>query len=517
MRTLSSYLSDQWVAGTAPFTELKDPTTGEAIAQCSTNGLDRGAALAHARAVGGPALAAMTFAQRAEILGRLAQVIHDHRDALLELSRTSGGTTRSDAKFDVDGASATLQFYADLGRGLGGARVLLDGPAVGVLRSKRLVGQHVWVSRPGVAIHINAFNFPAWGLAEKAAVAWLAGMPVFAKPGTATCALTHRIAELWVESGLLPAGTFSLLVGSAGDLLDHVGPHDCVAFTGGSATARAVRGHPAIVANNVRLNIEADSLNASILGPDVAPGSDTFQMFVNQVVRDLTQKAGQKCTAVRRILVPDDRLTEAVSALVERLDGVTVGPPGERGVDIGPVASPSQHRSVSEGLEQLEAVGTSLWRGTAPEGGCFVRPGLFQVDGGAAAPFVHDHEVFGPVASVLPYAGSAEEAVAIVAKGGGGLVVSLYTDDVAWATPALLGLAPWHGRIHWGSAKVHDQSPGPGTVLPNLVHGGPGKAGGGEELGGNRGLAFYLQRTAIQADRGLLARVLKEVGGSEQP
>ena len=508
MQTLESYLEGKWVAGGAPFTELVDPTSGEVVARCSSNGLDRRAALEHARTVGGPALRAMSFAQRGEMLEGLAKVIHTHRDDLLELSRVSGGTTRGDAKFDVDGASGTIQYYAYLGKKLGDQRVLADGEAEGILRSKRFVGQHLWTSRPGVAIHINAFNFPAWGLAEKAAAAWLAGMPVLAKPGTATVALAQRIGQLWVESGLLPEGAFALLVGSAGDLLDHVGPQDCLAFTGGSATASRIRGHEAVVRHNVRVNIEADSLNASVLGPDVAPGSDTFQMFVNQVVHDMSQKAGQKCTAVRRIFVPEALVAAASEALAERLGNVNVGPPGEKGIDIGPVASPAQQASVNEGLATLESIGTAIWRADAPEGGCFVRPGLFRVDGGAEAPFVHEHEVFGPVACLLPYAGGAEELVAMVAKGGGGLVASVYSDDPDWAGTVVLGLAPWHGRIHWGSKKVHDQSPGPGTVLPNLVHGGPGKAGGGEELGGPRGLQFYMQRTAVQADRGLLERVL---------
>ncbi|HHO51698.1 MAG TPA: 3,4-dehydroadipyl-CoA semialdehyde dehydrogenase [Deltaproteobacteria bacterium] len=508
MQMLESYLEGEWVFGGEPFQTLVDPTTGEAVARCSARGLDRGAALRYARRRGGPALRALTFAQRAEILAGLAAAIHDHRDALIELSRTSGGTTRSDAKFDIDGASGTLQYYAYVGKQLGDDKILFDGEPEGIGRSKRFVGQHVWVPRLGVAIHINAFNFPAWGLAEKAAVALLAGMPVLCKPGTATAALTQRIAQLWVETGVLPEGAFSLLVGSAGDLLDHVGPQDCVAFTGGSQTAARIRGHQAIVAHNVRVNIEADSLNASILGADVEPGSDTFQMFVNQVVRDLSQKAGQKCTCVRRIFIPADRMDEAVAALVERLEGIRVGDPGERGIDVGPLASPAQRSSVSEGLARLEAIGTPLWRGEAPGGGCFVRPGLFRVDGGLEAELVHEHEVFGPVASVLPYQGGAEEVIALVAAGGGGLVASVYSDDPDWAGPVILGLAPWHGRIHWGSRKVHDQSPGPGTVMPNLIHGGPGKAGGGEELGGERGLHFYLQRTALQADRGLLERIL---------
>jgi oxepin-CoA hydrolase/3-oxo-5,6-dehydrosuberyl-CoA semialdehyde dehydrogenase len=262
------------------------------------------------------------------------------------------------------------------------------------------------------------------------------------------------------------------------------------------------------VRHNVRVNIEADSLNASVLGPDVEPGSDTFQMFVNDVTRDLVQKAGQKCTCVRRILVPRARADEAIAALVERLSRVVVGDPAEKGTEIGPLASASQRDGVRNGIAALEAAAKLVWRAEAPAGGCFVPPSLFRSDDGADAAYVHEHEVFGPVATVLPWSGDPDEAVAIVAKGGGGLVASVYSDDEAWAGPVVLGLAPWSGRIHWGSRKVHDQSPGPGTVLPNLVHGGPGKAGGGEELGGERGLRFYWQRTAVQADRALLERVL---------
>jgi len=512
MQTLSSYLEGEWVTGEGEGTALHDATTGEAVASVCSTGLDRGAALRHAREIGGPALRAMSFAERGALLEGLAGIIHAHRDELLELSTRNGGTTRGDGKFDIDGAAGTLSWYAYLGKKLGDARILLDGDAERVLRSKRFVGQHVHTTRRGVAIHINAFNFPAWGMAEKAAVALLAGMPVVTKPGTSTAWVTHRIVELWVESGLLPPGALQLLVGSAGDLLDHVDPQDCVAFTGGTETARRIRGHEAVVKHHVRVNIEADSLNASVLAPDVDRDSDTFQMFVNQVVKDLTQKAGQKCTAVRRILVPADRMDEVAEALVDVLDGVIVGTPTTKGVDIGPVASAAQQATVRAGLEELGAGCQLVWRKEAPAQGYFVTPSLFRSDAGLDTPFVHEHEVFGPCATLLAYDGAAASAVDIVAAGGGGLVASVYSDDPTWAGEAVLGIAPFSGRVHWGSRKVADQSPGPGTVLPNLVHGGPGKAGGGEELGGLRGLHFYMQRTAIQADKGLLDRAFRAAG-----
>lgn len=510
MWTLRSFLQGRWVEGKGPTTVLVDPTTNEPMAEVSSAGLDLGAALNHARTVGGPALRSRTFAERAAILDGLSAAIHAHRDDLIDVSRRSGGTTRGDAKFDIDGAAGTLAWYAALGRSMGDRKLELDGEPAPVLRSKRFAGQHVFVPRLGAAIHINAFNFPAWGMAEKAAVALLAGVPVLSKPATSTAALAVRIVERWLETGLLPDGSFSLLVGSAGDLLDHVGPQDCVAFTGGSDTASRIRSHEAVIAHNVRVNIEADSLNASILGPDVEAGSDTWQMFVNDVSRDLLQKAGQKCTAVRRIFVPAANADDTIAALVERLSRAVVGDPADKGTDVGPVSSPAQRTAVREGLAALEQACTLVWRAPSPDTGCFVSPSLFRTDALAEAPYVHEHEVFGPVATVLPWSGDPDELVGAVAKGGGGLVASVYSDDVTWARPVLLGLAPWHGRIHWGSKKVHDQSPGPGTVLPNLVHGGPGKAGGGEELGGARGLQFYWQRTAIQGDRALLERVFAD-------
>ena len=494
--------------GAAPAATLYDATTGEPVAQASTRGLDLRAALVHARRTGGPTLRAMTFAERGAMLKQLAEVIHGNREELIEVSR-HGGTTRSDAKFDIDGASGTLSWYAYLGKTLGDRTVLLDGPQEKVLRSSRFVSQHVRVPRQGAAIHINAFNFPAWGTAEKAAAALLAGVPVVTKPATATSALTERIVALWVASGALPAGALSLVCGSAGDLLDHVGPQDCLAFTGGSETARRIRAHEAVIANNVRVNIEADSLNAWVLGPDIEVGSDTFQMFVNQMVRDLTQKCGQKCTAVRRVLIPEGIADDAVEALVERLSAVVIGDPASKGTEIGPVATAGQQQSVREGIGRLSEHCERVWQAEeVPEGGYYVTPSLFRSDAGLDTPFVHEHEVFGPVATILTWDGGAEGAVDMVSAGGGGLVCSVYTDDKTWGGQVVMGLAPWHGRVHWGSRKVHDQSPGPGTVLPNLVHGGPGKAGGGEELGGLRGVHFYMQRTAIQADRGLLDKVV---------
>jgi oxepin-CoA hydrolase/3-oxo-5,6-dehydrosuberyl-CoA semialdehyde dehydrogenase len=508
VQTLRSFLNGEWVTGSGEGRVLHDATTGEPVATVSSEGLDLKRALDWGRAEGGRALRAMTFVERAGLLKKMAGVVHENREALIDVSR-QGGTTRGDAKFDIDGASGTLSWYAYAGKSLGDRTFLLDGDAEPVLRSKRFVGQHVRLPRRGIAVHINAFNFPAWGMAEKAAVSLLAGVPVLSKPGTPTAPLAVRIVELWDEAGFLPDGAFQLLVGSARDLLDHLGPQDCVAFTGGSATAARIRGNDNLVRNNVAVNIEADSLNASVLGPDIEPGSDTWHMFISQIVTDMTQKCGQKCTAIRRIFVPAGVADDVVEALSDRLGGQAVGDPADKAHRVGPVASEGQHRSVEDGLSQLEAAADRVWQGDAPDGpGFWVRPSLFRSDKGIDTPFVHEHEVFGPVATVLTWDGAVDTLVPMVAAGGGGLVCSVYSDDPEWGGAAVLELAPWHGRIHWGSRKVHDQSPGPGTVLPNLLHGGPGKAGGGAELGGLRGLEFYMPRTAIQADQGLLKRVL---------
>jgi oxepin-CoA hydrolase/3-oxo-5,6-dehydrosuberyl-CoA semialdehyde dehydrogenase len=515
METLQSYLGGAWVAGSGKPSTLVDPTTEEPIAETSTHGLDLGAALAFARREGGPALRALTFAQRGELLRGMSRVLHQNRDALIELAIKNGGNTRSDAKFDIDGASGTLAFYADLGKELGDQRFLLDGEGIQLGRSPRFFGQHVLLPRHGVAVHVNAFNFPAWGLGEKAACALLAGMPVLAKPATSTALVTFRIVQLVIEAGILPRGALSLLTGSPGDLLTHLGGQDALAFTGSSDTGTAIRLLPNIAGGSVRVNVEADSLNGAVLGPDVQPGSDTWGLFLKDVARDMTQKAGQKCTAIRRVFAPKDRLAEVRDELVERLREAKVGNPAVEGVTVGPVATAQQLRDVRKGMERLAAEAKAAVGGLGPfekvgvtgDKGYFVPPTLFVHESAAAGRAVHEHEVFGPVATLLPYADTASLA-ADVEKGQGGLVSSVYSDDRAFVSEVVFAVAPFHGRLMLGSEKIADQTPGPGTVLPQLVHGGPGRAGGGEELGGLRGLSFYSQRTALQGARPVLDAML---------
>jgi oxepin-CoA hydrolase/3-oxo-5,6-dehydrosuberyl-CoA semialdehyde dehydrogenase len=515
MSVLASFLGGKWVEGTGAGETLVNPATEEALATAATGGLDRKAALEFARGRGGPALRELSFAQRGALLKAAGDALSAHRDELLSLSVTSGGNTRSDAKFDVDGAIFTLAAYADVGRQLGDGRFLVDGEGVSLGRGPRLHGQHIAVPRVGVALHINAFNFPAWGFAEKAAVAWLAGLSVLTKPATSSALLTHRMAQILVEKAGFPEGALSLLVGNVGDLLEHVGPQDVVAFTGSSETGMKIRGLPAVLRHSVRVNVEADSLNAALLGPDLAPGDETYELFLKDVLRDMTQKAGQKCTAIRRVLVPQAALERVRDDLADRLKATTVGNPEKDGVRMGPVATAAQRREVSEGIRRLAADGRIVVGSPdridgvgAPAGkGFFVAPTLLEVAAGAPAPTVHSLEVFGPAATLVPWSGNAAEAAAIVARGQGGLVSSVYSEDQTFTNDVVLGLAPYHGRVFLGSAKIAEQSPGPGTVLPSLVHGGPGRAGGGEELGGQRGLAFYLQRVALEGSRPVIEKI----------
>jgi len=522
MHELHSYLQDTWVRGEGEPSRLLNPATEEVIATTVTRGLDMGAALAHARTVGGPALRAMTFAERGAILRQLAEAIVDIRKELLTLSTINNGATRSDSKFDVDGASFTLQAYAELGEELGDRRWIVDGDgeAIELARSKRFAGMHIKTPRQGAAVHINAFNFPAWGLAEKLAVAILGGMPVVTKPATSTALTAWRMTQAFVDSGALPPGALSFVAGSAGDLVDQLRFGDVLAFTGSSGLGCRFKGAGHLVAAGVPVNVEADSLNAAVIGPDVEEGSDTFEMAVRDIFRDMTQKTGQKCTAIRRVMVPEDLIDNVVEALLDQADRLKIGDPSaDDNVRMGPVVNAAQREDVLEGLGKL-AEATEKLRGNGRPGtlhgvdgdkGYFVDVHLFKAADPAAslaADIVHDREVFGPAATLLPYDGSVDQATALLARGAGGLVGSVYTDDRRFSRDMILSAAPYHGRLFLGSKKVAESAPGPGTVLPQMVHGGPGRAGAGEELGGIRGLDFYLQRTAVQGYKPLLEKIL---------
>jgi oxepin-CoA hydrolase/3-oxo-5,6-dehydrosuberyl-CoA semialdehyde dehydrogenase len=509
---LQSYIEGKWQRGSGKGSALVNPSTEQALGSATADGIDFSRALAFARTEGCAALTKLTFAERAEMLRTIAKAIHSNRDELLSLAMANGGNTRSDGKFDIDGAIATLTAYAEYGAELGDGPLLADGDATQLGRSARLFGQHVYLPKPGVAVHINAFNFPAWGLGEKAAAALLAGMPVISKPATSTALVAYRIAQIIVDGKLAPPGVFSFIAGSTGNLLDHLTGHDVLAFTGSSGTGSTLRATKSIINGNARVNVEADSLNAAVLGPDVENDSDVMNLFLGDVVRDMTQKTGQKCTAIRRVYVPKAKVATVIEQLRERLVAVKVGDPTREEVTMGPVATAQQLRDVRDGITKLTSVAKIVTGGAeplagigAPSGkGFFVAPTLLFAESPAKGDAVHELEVFGPVATVMPYDGTAEQAASLVAAGGGGLVTSIYTDDKDFLRGAILGIAPFHGRVVIGSAKVAAQAIPPGTVMPSLIHGGPGRAGGGEELGGRRGLAFYMQRVALQGERALI-------------
>jgi 3,4-dehydroadipyl-CoA semialdehyde dehydrogenase len=500
MLQLRSYVSGSWLAGSGAPQTLLNPTTEEPLAQASSEGVDLAAALHYARTTGGPALRALSFAERGAALKAMADAIQGERDALLALAIANGGNTRSDAKFDIDGAIATLLAYAEVGASLGTAKYLIDGEGIQLGRSARFHGQHIAVPRHGVAVHVNAFNFPAWGFAEKASVALLAGMPVLSKPATSSALVAHRIMELVAEKKLLPEGALSFLVGSARDLVSHLRSQDVLAFTGSGDTGAQLRSDRNVIREAVRVNVEADSLNAALLGPDVEPRSDMYELFLKDVVRDMTQKAGQKCTAIRRVLIPYAVASSVREDLIELLTAIRVGDPKFEDTRMGPLSSREQLADVREGVARLG--GRHAFGNSNPIGskGFFISPILVE----DAADVVHEREVFGPVAALLRYKDNPGE---IVVRGNGGLVTSVYSDDQEFLERIVGEIAPYHGRLFLGHPKI-ELSPGPGTVLPQLVHGGPGRAGGGEELGGPRGLSFYLQRVALEGSRPVIAKIL---------
>jgi len=505
MQTLASYVLGTRHVAQSGFQTLENPATEELVAQASSAGIDHAKVVAFGREVGGRNLRALSFAERGALLAKCSAAIHAQRDALIEISRINGGTTRGDGKFDIDGATGTLTYYAQLGEKLGARAALADGESVQLGRTARHSGVHIRVPRPGVAVHVNAFNFPAWGMMEKFACSILAGVPVIEKPGTPTAMLAARIAELILEAGIMPEGSFQFVCGSLGDMLDHLGPQDVLAFTGSSGTGAKLRGNANLVRHNVHVTLECDSLNAAVLAPDVDEASEAYALFLRNVALDMTQKTGQKCTAVRRIFVPAERAAQVQADLVDALSRIPVGDPADEKNRMGPLASKAQYEDVMKGVARLAGHGVVACGGATRLGskGWFMAPTLV-VAKDARDPAHHAEEVFGPCASLLPYVGEAADAAALVNMGGGGLVCSAYSNDAAWTERFALEAAPWHGRVWLASDKNADQALPPGMVLPHSIHGGPGRAGGGEELGAERGLEIYMQRTAVQGFKGTL-------------
>jgi oxepin-CoA hydrolase / 3-oxo-5,6-dehydrosuberyl-CoA semialdehyde dehydrogenase len=504
-RMISSYVRDDWYTAGDDGATVVDASTGEPVARVSSAGVDLAGMVKHARTVGGPGLRELTFHQRAAALKRLAAFLRERRDGLYELSARSGATA-GDAGVDVDGGIGALFVYASKGRReLPNDVLYVDGPPEPLGRGGTFVGQHVHTSRPGVAVLVNAFNFPVWGMLEKLAPVVLAGMPVIVKPASQTAYVAELAFRHMVESQALPPGSIQLLCGAVGDLFDHLTGQDTIAFTGSAATAHKLRCHPAVVRESVRFNAEADSLNCSILGPDAAPGTEEFQLFISEVVRELTQKTGQKCTAIRRSLVPAEHGGAVVDALGDRLAEVRVGDPRDQGTTMGPLVSRDQLAEVGRAVAELGrgaevAVGgpgrPELASGD-PERGAFHAPTVL-VATSPRAPELHTVEAFGPVTSVIGYRGAAD-AVELAALGRGSLVGSVVTADPGFARQVVLGVAPWHGRLLVLDRHDAAESTGHGAPLPHLVHGGPGRAGGGEELGGIRAVLHHMQVTSVSA------------------
>jgi oxepin-CoA hydrolase/3-oxo-5,6-dehydrosuberyl-CoA semialdehyde dehydrogenase len=502
---LESFVAGRWYAAPDDGTPIADAVTGETVARISSTGLDVLAMLGHARTAGGPALRELTFHQRAGLLKQLALRLMADKDEFYRISRRTGATD-GDSMVDVDGGFGTLLSYASKGRReLPDDTVVLDGAAEPLGKAGTFVGQHLYTPLHGVAVQINAFNFPVWGFLEKLAPAFIAGVPTVVKPASQTAYLTEAVFRKIIESGLLPAGSVQLLAGSAAGLLDGLAGQDLVFFTGSAATARKLRSNPAVVGNSVRFNAEADSLNCSVLGPDATPGTPEFDLFVKQLVTEMTVKAGQKCTAIRRALVPRELMDDVIGATRERLARVVVGAPGTEGVTMGALASLDQREEVLRSVKALRGAAELVAGnpddfevvGADRDRGAFLPPMLLRCDDLAAAE-PHEVEAFGPVSTVLPYDGVAQ-AVELAARGQGSLVGSIVTHDRAVAREFVLGAAHAHGRILVLDRDDARENTGHGSPLPVLVHGGPGRAGGGEELGGIRGVLHHMQRTAVQA------------------
>ncbi|GLZ11624.1 bifunctional aldehyde dehydrogenase/enoyl-CoA hydratase [Actinomadura sp. NBRC 104425] len=508
---LRSYSHDTWQEGGGPARPLRDAATGEVVARLPATGPDPAAMLDHARRVGGPALRALTFQQRAAILKALARHLSDHAAEFAELS-TRTGATRRDTAVDVQGGIGTLAVYASKAAAeLPDAVVLADGPVEPLGRGGTFAGRHVLAPRLGAAVQINAFNFPVWGMLEKFAPAFLAGMPSVVKPAGPTAYLTELVVRRMTESGMLPEGTLSLLCAGPAGLLEGLTAQDTLSFTGSAATALKLRTHPAVAGRAVPFNAEADSLNCSVLGPDVTADDPEFTLFVDQIVTEMTVKAGQKCTAIRRAFVPAALADAVTEALAERLRRIVVGHPARQDTDMGPLVGLDQREEVRAAVAGLAAEAKIVFgdplrvdaAGADPERGAFLSPILLRCDDpSAAAP--HEIEAFGPVSTLLPYTG-LDEVAAAAARGGGSLAGSIVTADPRVARTLVDGLAPWHGRLLVLNRDDAAESTGHGVAMPQLVHGGPGRAGGGEELGGLRALHHYMRRTAVQGHPGFLA------------
>jgi len=520
---LQNYAQGQWVDGEGDGKALYNAITGAQIASASSKGLDFNAMMHYARTTGGPTLRKMTFHERGRMLKALALHLHSKKEEFYALSYATGAT-RIDSWIDIEGGIGNLFAYASLRKNFPNEPYFVDGDAAKLSKSGSFIGHHIMVPKEGVAIHINAFNFPVWGMLEKVAVNLLAGVPAIVKPATVTCFLSELVTKEIIASGILPKGALQLICGSANGILEHVVSQDVVTFTGSATTGKMLKSHPQILDQAVPFNMEADSLNCSILAEDAAPGTEEFDIFIKEVHREMTVKCGQKCTAIRRVIVPESLVEDVQIALGKRLAKTVIGDPQTEGVRMGPLAGQTQlaevREKVKELLESCDLVYGDLDNvevvGADAKKGAFMSPLLLLNNDPFKNTDVHSIEAFGPVSTIIPYK-TPDEAIELSKLGKGSLVCSIVTGNDQTARDFVLGAASHHGRILVLNKECAKESTGHGSPMPMLTHGGPGRAGGGEEMGGMRGVMHYLQRTAIQGSPTTLSKVTSvyQYGGEQ--
>lgn len=514
MNSLHNYACGKWIAGAETGQELYNAINGEVIATASSKGLDFARMLDYARTVGGPRLRKMTFHERGMMLKALATHLLSKKDIFYKLSWATGAT-KIDSWVDIEGGIGNLFTYASLRRQFPNETYCYEGDIARLSKNNTFIGHHICVPKEGVAIHINAFNFPVWGMLEKIAVNWFAGVPAIVKPATITSYLTEAVVKEIIASGIVPEGALQLICGSANGILDHVISQDVVTFTGSASTGKMLKSHKRLIEESVHFNMEADSLNCCVLGSDVTPDKPEFDIFIKEVAREITTKAGQKCTAVRRIIVPENRIEDVHIALGKRLAQTVIGDPNVEGVKMGSLAGKSQLNEVREKVEQLSKTQKIIIgdfekfevKGADKNKGCFMPPIIFLNENPFVNTDCHNIEAFGPVSTIMPYK-NMDDAIALSKLGKGSLVSSIITADDKIAKQYVIGAACMHGRILILNNECAKESTGHGSPMPMLIHGGPGRAGGGEEMGGKRGVFHYLQRTAIQGTPTTITNVL---------
>lgn len=510
---IQNFAKGEWVKGNSAGTSLYDASTGIQFANTSSTGLDFDLMLKYARNIGSPALRKLTFQQRGNMLKALASHLQSKKEFFYEISYKTGAT-KIDSWIDIEGGIGNLYSYASLRRKLGDQTFLAENDFLNLSKKGTFAGNHILVPKEGVAIHINAFNFPVWGMLEKIAVNLLAGVPAIVKPATVTSFLTYTVFKEIIDSKILPEGSMQLICGSANGILDFVTFQDVVTFTGSASTGKMLKSHPKIISESVPFNLEADSLNCMVLGEDAIPGTEEFEIFVNEVKKEITVKAGQKCTAVRRIIIPEKYVEEFSKSLSESLSKVIIGDPRNEGVKMGPLASKTQIEEVYSNLKILLQESEIIFNeknshfdeNTDINKGAFMAPVLLFNSNPFKNILSHEVEVFGPVSTIIPYK-NLDEAIELSKMGKGSLCSSITTANDKIAKEFVLATASHHGRIVVFNKNCIKESTGHGSPLPYLVHGGPGRAGGGEEMGGIRGVMHYMQRTAIQGSPTTLTEI----------